>query len=384
MASNVTPKLVFVANELGNFWHHKGHLVQAARDNGLQPILLAAPAGEAPGLDCEYRPLAIERFRFDPLGDARLALVILRLLLRERPKAIHLINIKPYLFGGLAARLARLGGWDGRVVVSVTGLGRLHATADRLFSLANVRRRFVEFMLRIAVKGARVTFETASDHDFWIRRRLIAREQAVVTQGTGIDLDRFPFRRTAPENGGLKALFAGRLLRTKGLDVFLEAASLIGSPDIEMRVAGFAEKDPDALSVASIRARQDVTFLGAVSDMAGLLAETDIVVLPSRYNEGVPRILIEAAASGCVPIATRFAGSEMVIEHGRTGLFLDHATPAEQARQLATFIKDLAGDRARCRTIGENAAAHVRGKGFAAKDITSVFVELYLEPFSTR
>ena len=61
-----TQKLVFVCNELGHFRLHREHLARAAMNVGLQPILLAAPFGDATGMIYEYRAFAIERFRFHP------------------------------------------------------------------------------------------------------------------------------------------------------------------------------------------------------------------------------------------------------------------------------------------------------------------------------
>jgi len=111
--------------------------------------------------------------------------------------------------------------------------------------------------------------------------------------------------------------------------------------------------------------------------MPGLLSESDLVVLPSRYNEGVPRILIEAAACGCVPIATRFPGSAALIIPGRTGLFIEGDTPESLAWNLVHLIRELANDDERRRMIGEAAARHIRENGFSEQAVAEAFLELY-------
>jgi len=106
------PKILFVANELGSFRHHREHVLRAAWREGFAPVLMAAPVGDASGVDYAYRPIQIERFRLAPILDFLLFWRVLRALLVERPAIAHFINIKPYLFGGLAARVRAC--WAGR------------------------------------------------------------------------------------------------------------------------------------------------------------------------------------------------------------------------------------------------------------------------------
>lgn len=370
--------VAFVSNELGSFRHHREHLARAVQAAGGRAVLLATPAGGAPPPDYEFRPLAINRFRFDAAGDFGIFATVLRLALGERPAALHLINLKPYLYGGLAVVLARLGGWKGRVVFTVPGLGRLYDDdAGRKGSRAWLRRHVVEFFLRIAASKALVTFETERDRDIWLARGLVRPQQATVTRGTGIDLARFGAGPGRGADGRLRVLFAGRLLRAKGLDVFLEAAGQVGGDGIEMLVAGAGEDDPDAIRPETLRDHGAITFLGPVADMPLLLAGVDVVVLASRYNEGVPRILIEAAATGCVPVATEFAGSRKLIVDGETGYFLKSGLRQDQAVELAALLRRLTDEPQTRRQIGDRAARHVRDHGFSAEEIAAVFLKLY-------
>jgi len=267
-------------------------------------------------------------------------------------------------------------GWSGKVVITVPGLGRLYGEANPGNRKAGLRRAIVERFLRIAAVRAEVTFETAADRDVWIERRLIRPEQATTTQGTGVDLDRFlPGRRDNGEQ--LNVLFAGRLLRSKGIDVYLRAAAIMRDTAIQRRIAGFIETDPDAVSAESLKSHPEIQFLGQVADMDRLLRETDIVVLPSRYREGVPRILIEAAANGCIPVTTRFPGSAILIEQGKTGYFLDGDSDEEIAQELAARIRELSGDPARRASIGRAAAEKVRRDGFGNADVANAFLAIY-------
>ncbi|SDD92431.1 glycosyltransferase [Rhodospira trueperi] len=379
--SSASPNtILFVANALDNFVHHRRNVVEAAAGAGFRPVVFAVGSDrETDTTGFEYRPIRLERHRFALGRDAGLFLTVLRFLLTEKPAAVHFINIKPYLYGGLAVRVARLFGWRGRTVVTVPGLGRLYDRAADGSRAAAFRRAVVEVFLRIGMKTARVSFETAHDRDVWLSRRLITGDQAFVTKGAGVDLGRFHGGLRADPADRLSVLFAGRLLRSKGLDVVLRAGALLaGRSDIELLVAGFVERDdPDGVSVEEIEAAETVTFLGPVRDMPDLLARCGVVVLPSRYNEGVPRILIEAAACGCVPVATRFAGSEALIAEGETGFFLGEGSVEAQAARLADVSLELRRDDARRLAMGRRAAAFVRDNGFGARDVAAVFLAEY-------
>jgi glycosyltransferase involved in cell wall biosynthesis len=372
--------ILFVANALDNFVHHRRNVVEAAAGAGFCPVVLAVGSDrETDTTGFEFRPIRLERHRFALGRDAELFLTVLRFLLKEKPAAVHFINIKPYLYGGLAVRVARLFGWRGRMIATVPGLGRLYDRAADGSRAAAFRRAVVEVFLRIAMKSARVSFETGHDRDVWLSRRLIAADQAFVTKGAGVDLRRFHDGLRADPPDRLSVLFAGRLLRSKGLDVVLRAGALLaGRSDIAFLVAGFVERDdPDGVSVEEIEAAETVTFLGPVSDMPDLLARCGVVVLPSRYNEGVPRILIEAAACGCVPVATRFAGSEALITAGETGFFLDEGSVEAQAARLADVSLELRRDDARRLAMGRRAAAFIRDNGYGAQDVANVFLAEY-------
>ena len=71
--------------------------------------------------------------------------------------------------------------------------------------------------------------------------------------------------------------------------------------------------------------------------MPGLLAKTDLVVLPTFYGEGVPRVLIEAAACARPIITTNIAGCREIVQDGVNGLLV----PARDIKALATAIERL-------------------------------------------
>lgn len=376
LRETILKKIAFVANDLSNLIHHRKHLLQMVVDDGGCVVILAGgdKANQDPSF--EFHHVRIERFSFH-WADITLFTKILRFILVRKPNVIHLINLKPYFYGGMAARIAKLLGWDGQVVVTVPGLGRLFDAVGPDGIQPKLTRAIVQYFLRKSMKGAVVTFETASDRDFWVGHRFVIPAATVVTNGAGIDFSLFQISNTEKSKETLNVLYAGRLLKSKGLDVVLAAAEKNDDENIRISVAGYKESDPDAVSFEELSHNSKIIFLGGVENMGRLFAGVDVVVLPSRYNEGVPRILIEAAACGCVPIATKFPGSEAIIKEGETGFFLHCNDRLAQADELSQLLQKLKLEPEKVKKVGMQASKFVRDNEFSSEDIIKIFRKIY-------
>ena len=91
-----------------------------------------------------------------------------------------------------------------------------------------------------------------------------------------------------------------------------------------------------------------MTLLGHLADMATLMSSAHMVVLPS-YREGLPKVLIEAAACGRAVITTDVPGCREAIAPGVTGLLV----PPKDASALAEAIRRLLFDLGTCETMGQ-------------------------------
>ena len=139
---------------------------------------------------------------------------------------------------------------------------------------------------------------------------IIDAKRAINVEGAGIDSRQYSTEKDRP--GAVRFLFASRFLRTKGIETYFDAAETVRKavPDAQFAIAGWAEREQSgSYSGAEVRAmagNKGVRFLGKVpaEEMPALLQNTDVMVLPSQ-REGMPVILLEAAASGCALIASR-------------------------------------------------------------------------------
>lgn len=150
-------------------------------------------------------------------------------------------------------------------------------------------------------------------------------------------------------------LFVGRLIWEKGVGEYVEAARILrdeGRP-VTFLLAGSPDPgNPGSVPQARVEewAREGlVEWLGHVEDMAALLRTIDVLALPSYYGEGVPRSLIEGAASGVPLVTTDMPGCREVVTHEREGLVV----PSRDAGALARAIARLADDPELARRLGQ-------------------------------
>lgn len=181
--------------------------------------------------------------------------------------------------------------------------------------------------------------------------------RTVVVQNVGaVRVGRRTFRPSAAQTG-LDMLSLGRIEdQSKGV---FWLPRILGAlpPDVRLTVAGDGP-DRDHLRHLLKPFGARVRLLGAVpaTDVPGLMAEHDALIMPSRY-EGFGIVLAEAMAMGCVPVASRIQGvTDVVVEDGREGLLF----PVGDWRGAARRIAALRDDRALLERLAGAAQAKVR------------------------
>jgi glycosyltransferase involved in cell wall biosynthesis len=195
--------------------------------------------------------------------------------------------------------------------------------------------------LRVALRATHVIVQNPDDQAFLIERGIVDAANCELIRGSGVDVTRFrPASRTGREP---VVLLASRLLWSKGIRDFVEAASRIrqGHPNVTFMIAGSPDPgNPDTLlpaDIESLSSHPDVVFRGHVADMAALLAGVDIAVLPTSYGEGVPRILVEAAACGLPLVASNMPGCREIVRPNVNGFLV----PTGDSESLAGAIDRL-------------------------------------------
>jgi glycosyltransferase involved in cell wall biosynthesis len=195
----------------------------------------------------------------------------------------------------------------------------------------------------------------------------------VVPNGVAIDdLEHAPSSNAAARRSPT-VLTLARLAPQKGLPYLLRAAAML--PGVSFVIAGEgAERASLEREARDLGVSDRVTFVGFRTDTAALLAEADILVLPS-VNEGLPLAVLEAMAAGRPVVATAVGGTPEIVHDRETGLLVPPADPGA----LARAIGELLADPPLARRLAEAGRALVRSRlssAATARGVAGVYDEL--------
>ncbi|RJG46605.1 glycosyltransferase family 4 protein [Mesorhizobium sp. DCY119] len=384
-------KVVVICNDQEYFLRHRLAVVEKLVQAGAEVTVVTGgqekPLRKPEGWTFVHMP--IERFSFRPLGDLAIVARSARLIAAMNPDAVHLITLKPAVFSGFAAILARLAGrGPRRILVTIPGLGRLMSPGAASNGTASAARSIVRRAIRFLSdrRGVYFTFETSHDRNLWLSDGLIRNDNSTVINGAGVNPDIFYPVAGKAARPGIKVLFASRLLKAKGLDAFIDAAKQYANrADIEFIVAGMIEPhDPDGYSPEELRKEPAISFLGEVTDMPALLRDVDLVCLPTRYGEGIPRILIEAAASGIACLATDLEGCKEIVEDGVSGTLIPASEPEALDKNISNAVDAYLQNPELLRTQGAAGYQRFLSGGFSEEAVVSHFIALLTGPETDR
>ena len=374
MSRSSSTKILLVSNLDWSLYNFHLPIARALRERGCD-VVLVCPRGEyAVQLEAEgFRLLHwdLRRPSLNPVTEARAVRQLVHIYRRERPDAVHHFTIKANVYGTFAARRTGIpiivNSWEG---LGFAFTSSLRAKALRAFLLPLMRR-----VLR--TRKLSTIFLNEDDLQLFQRLKLIGPDRVSLIPGVGVDTNNFKLG-DAPHAETPVVLMGSRLLLDKGVGEFVEAARLLrqkgvkahfwlcGSPD-----RGNPNFVPDKM-LDRWRKQTPVELLGHRLDMADLLRQANIVVLPTHYPEGVPRILMEGAATGLPLVATDVPGCRVVVREGINGFLV----PPKDVTALAKAIQHLLEDEALRKRFGQ-ASRRIAVEEFS----TPVIVDRYLETY---
>ena len=302
-------RLLYVVNIPRFFVSHRMPLALAARKEGYEVHVATSDADEAniariKAAGLTFHPLPLGQHSTNPLNELKTLMALVRLYRQLKPDIVHHVSIKPVLYGGLAAKLASVP----LVVNAMSGLGYVFIGEGKK---PRVLRTIVQPALRLALSGkhTHMIFQNDDDRQRFIDMKLISVKRSVVIRGSGVDMHVFTPQPEQP--GRPLVLFAGRLMWKKGVGDFVEAAKKLHTK-ARFVIAGYAERtSPDHVPLEQLEAwaaEGIIEWWGKREDMPEVFAQSHIVCLPSSYGEGVPKVLIEAAACGRSIVTTDTPG----------------------------------------------------------------------------
>ena len=301
----------------------------------------------------EYIEWNLSRSGRNPVAEFSSVLGLRNILKRIKPDIVQNFHTKPNIYAPIAAKLAGVP----ITVSTVTGLGYTFVERSGLGSKIGKRLNIgmYSFANRLA---SEVSFQNPDDMDLLQSSGGLSNSKGrLIPGGSGIDVSEYrPYSRESLESRQLRkslnisedafvAMFVGRLQLDKGLVEFVEAARrlkqkkrndivfvMVGAPD-----PGNKRSVPES-TLVKWKSEGDVVFTGRREDVPKLMAAANTITTPTFYREGLPRTLLEAAATGLPLIGTNMPGVREAIKHGVNGTLI----PTRDSAALAQAVEDLA------------------------------------------
>ena len=355
-------KVLLVAHWDWVLYNFRLPLARALREVGYNVVFVCPPGPYVRRLQeagFTWIPWRVERKGMNPVRELAAVWRLASIYRAEQPDLVHHFTVKPIIYGTLAVHsLATLRaptrpGWDksdGRrpcIINTLSGLGFLFSD----HRLARVLRVFLLPALRHCLRGrdAWTVVLNPDDELACIRLRLCDVERLTTMRwDMGVDVSVFRPDHRCEEADDLRVpvvLMACRLLWDKGVAEFVEAARLLRRAGLaaEFWLAGAPDPgNPRCVPQKVVEgwAREGVIrWLGHRDDMPELLRQADIAVLPS-YHEGLPRFLLEAAATGLPLVATDIPGCRLIVKDGENGFLVPVRDAAASAAAVARLVRD--------------------------------------------
>lgn len=368
--------IVYLVSEDWYFLSHRLPIARAARDAGARVVVATRCSDCRELIEKEgFRVVHINfnRVGLNPFHELLVLFEIIRCYRDFRPDIVHHVGAKPILLGQVAATFLGV-----RCVINaMAGMGFLYIS--RSLGTRFLRKLFEAIVLRLGrISCSRFIVQNEDDADVFSSLG-VPDKNIVLIPGSGVDCDRF-FPVSEPE-GEIIALCVCRLLRDKGVYELVDAARILKAREVPVRIrlVGGRDDNPTSVDQRDIIdwGREGLVDLAGHSDSIDLeYRNSHIAVLPS-YREGLPKSLLEAAASGRPIVSTDVPGCRSICLDGDTGILV----PVHDPQAIADAIQKLVLDgelRKKMGAAGRNVVLNSFSQEVVVEKTLSLYAEMVL------
>lgn len=323
-------KILVLTNSIGGLHSFRKEVVKAIVDAGYE-VYISEPDDDErvryfEEIGCHIVKTDFNRRGMNPVEDFKLMLKYKKMIKQLKPKAVLSYTIKPNIYGGIACRLTGT-----PQLANVTGLGDAMENGGWL-------QKLTVGLYKAGIRKAKcVFFQNKSNRDLCIRLG-IADEKSKLMPGSGVNLEHHKMQPYPHDDGKVRFLFIGRLLKDKGIEEYFETARAIRAkyPNTEFRILGRVEGDYDE-KLRQLKKDRVVNHLGATSDVRPYIGDVECTVMPS-YHEGMSNVNLESAANGRPVITTDVPGCRETVDDGVTGFLVKPRDAASLTEGVERFL----------------------------------------------
>ena len=362
--------ILILANYANGLYLFRKELLESFKNAG-HKVLVSVPFDEnvhkLTDMNVELVDTHLERHGMNPLKDLKLFASYMKIMKKTRPDAVLTYTIKPNIYGASAAKFLRI-----PYICNVTGLG---TAIEGGGMLSKILVKMYSFSMNRAVK---VFFQNKRNLEF-MQNKGVAKKNAALLPGSGVNLTDHPFREYPSEEDGIRFLAVIRIMKDKGIEEYLKAAEEITSVNdkVFFDLVGEYEEDEREKYEPMIRALEGkgvVKYHGHLDSVEPVMANSHVIVHPS-YHEGLSNVLLEAGACGRPVLATDVNGCKETFEEGVTGIGFK---PGEASALSDAIRKILALSENDRKSMGQKARLFIE-KNYDRKIVISTYEQTLKE-----
>ena len=322
---------------------HRLSLAKAAKRKGFEVIVLTSLGNHKEAIlenGFIFEDIAINRSSINPFSQLVYFFKVVKVYASYKPNLVHHIALKPILLGTLAAYFFK----NIKVINTFPGMGILFTKNSMKFVLI---RLLIIRILRFLLNSNSVlsTVQNKSDYNYLLNNIKVQLNNLSLILGSGVDIKTFYYQEETLEIP--RVTMVSRLLWDKGVEVLIESSRLLKAKKVSCNITlvGWSDSGNKYSAIPNniIKEWVDeglIDFWGKSDDVPKVWRESHICVFPTSYPEGLPKTLLEAAASGRPIITTDIPGCLEIVQDQVNGIIIPQDDPEMLTRSIEILLKD--------------------------------------------
>lgn len=320
-------KILILANNDVGLYKFRKELIKSFIEQKHE-VYISLPYGEfvneLQNMGCVFLRTDFQRRGMNPLCDFKLLCTYYKLIRETKPNVVLTYTIKPNIYGGMICRIKRI-----PYIVNITGLGTAIENKGLMSKVLLV-------LYKISLRKAKcVYFQNEKNKNFFLNEKICCGNIKLIP-GSGVNLQEFPFEEYPCKEEKVKLLFIGRIMRSKGIEEFLDCAEKISkeNKDVEFGIIGDYEDRKYEEYIQQLAGKSAVVYYGKQEDVRPFIKRSHATVLPS-YHEGMSNVLLETAAMGRPVLTTNISGCMETFDEGISG----YGCESKDAKALVQIVR---------------------------------------------
>lgn len=307
--------ILVLTNSIDGLHSFRKEVMMAIVDDGYK-VTISVPeitpkADYFKEIGCDVKLTRFDRRGMNPIADLKQMLSYCKLIQQLNPVVVLTYTIKPNIYGGMAARLCHVS-----QIANITGLGDAIENEGWL-------QKLTIYLYKLGLgKAKQVFFQNESNRTFCINKGIV-KPTSILIPGSGVNLQHHTYQNYPKEDGTIRFLFIGRMLKDKGVDELFAAAKLIKSKYAHTEFQFVGSVDGNYRSQVDELTKTDVIhYLGRQADVRPFIGTVHCTIMPS-YHEGMSNVNLESAANGRPVITTNVPGCKETVDDNLTGILVE-------------------------------------------------------------